>query len=160
MVLDADALNILSKHHDWLELLPKGSIITPHPGEFERLFGKCPDRYHAIAAVRALARDYDIVIMLKGAYTAIIAPDGTLHFNSTGNPGMATGGSGDVLTGIILSLLAQGFGNVDAARISAYIHGLAGDRAAEELGERALTAGDITTYLPMAWLSFEKGGLR
>ncbi|MBR6692241.1 MAG: bifunctional ADP-dependent NAD(P)H-hydrate dehydratase/NAD(P)H-hydrate epimerase, partial [Bacteroidaceae bacterium] len=93
-------------------------------------------------------------------YTAIIAPDGTLHFNSTGNPGMATGGSGDVLTGIILSLLAQGFGNVDAARISAYIHGLAGDLAAEELGERALTAGDITTYLPMAWLSFEKGGLR
>lgn len=160
LVLDADALNILSKHHDWLKLLPKGSIITPHPGEFERLFGKCPDRYHAIAAVRALARDYDIVIMLKGAYTAIIAPDGTLHFNSTGNPGMATGGSGDVLTGIILSLLAQGFGNVDAARISAYIHGLAGDLAAEELGERALTAGDITTYLPMAWLSFEKGGLR
>ena len=158
LVLDADALNILSHHHDWLSLLPKGSIITPHPGEFERLFGKYPSRYNAIEAVRAIACDKGIVILLKGAYTAIIAPDGSLYFNSTGNPGMATGGSGDVLTGIILSLLAQGYSSANAARIAAYVHGLAGDLAASEFGETALVAGDIISFLPKAWLSVEKGG--
>ena len=158
LVLDADALNILSRHHDWLSLLPKGSIITPHPGEFERLFGKYPSRYNAIEAVRAIACDKGIVILLKGAYTAIIAPDGSLYFNSTGNPGMATGGSGDVLTGIILSMLAQGYSSANAARIAAYVHGLAGDLAASEFGETALVAGDIISFLPKAWLSVEKGG--
>lgn len=158
LVIDADALNILSRHNDWLKLLPKGSIITPHPGEFERLFGKSPCRYHSIMSVRTTARDYDITILLKGAYTTIIAPDGNLYFNSTGNPGMATGGSGDVLTGIIVALLAQGHDSTEAARIAAYVHGLAGDLAAVELGERALTAGDITAYLPKAWKLLEKGG--
>jgi NAD(P)H-hydrate epimerase len=105
-----------------------------------------------------MARDYGIVIVLKGAYTTIIASDGNLYFNSTGNPGMATGGSGDVLTGILLSLLAQGYEGVDAARMAVYMHGLAGDLAVSELGETALVAGDIVNYLPKAWLSFEKGG--
>ena len=158
LVLDADALNILSRNKEWLSLLPKGSVFTPHPGEAERLFGKFADRYATICAVRGFARKYNIVILLKGAYTTVVAPDGNIYFNSTGNPGMATGGSGDVLTGIILALLAQGYEGVDAARMAAYIHGLAGDLAVAELGETALVAGDIVNYLPKAWLSFEKGG--
>lgn len=158
LVLDADALNILSRNKEWLSLLPKGSLLTPHPGEAERLFGKFADRYATIGAVREMASKYNIVILLKGAYTTVVAPDGNIYFNSTGNPGMATGGSGDVLTGIILALLAQGYEGVDAARIAAYMHGLAGDLAVSELGETALVAGDIVNYLPKAWLSFEKGG--
>lgn len=158
LVLDADALNILSRNRECLSLLPSGSVLTPHPGEFERLFGEYPSRCNAIEAARAIACDKGIVILLKGAYTTIVAPDGTLYFNSTGNPGMATGGSGDVLTGIILSLLAQGHSSVNAARIAAYVHGLAGDLAAAELGETALVAGDIISFLPKAWLSVEKGG--
>ena len=158
LVLDADALNILSRNKEWLSLLPKGSVFTPHPGEAERLFGKFADRYATIGAVREMASKYNIVILLKGAYTTVVAPDGNIYFNSTGNPGMATGGSGDVLTGIILALLAQGYEGVDAARIAAYMHGLAGDLAVSELGETALVAGDIVNYLPKAWLSFEKGG--
>lgn len=155
LVIDADALNILSRHNDWLKLLPKGSIITPHPGEFARLFGNTASRYHAIDSVRAIACDYGFTIVLKGAYTTIIAPDGNLYFNSTGNPGMATGGSGDVLTGIILSLLAQGYDSIDAARIAVYVHGLSGDLAAGVKGETALVAGDIVDYLPFAWRSLE-----
>jgi NAD(P)H-hydrate epimerase len=157
-VLDADALNILSRNKEWLSLLPKGSVFTPHPGEAERLFGKFADRYATISAVREMASKYNIVILLKGAYTTVVAPDGNIYFNSTGNPGMATGGSGDVLTGIILALLAQGYEGVDAARMAVYMHGLAGDLAVSELGETALVAGDIVNYLPKAWLSFEKGG--
>ena len=156
MVLDADALNILSRNKEWLYRLPAGSVLTPHPGEFERLFGKATSRYQAIGSVRALARDYGIVIVLKGAYTTIIAPDGNLYFNSTGNPGMATGGSGDVLTGILLSLLAQGYDSAAAARIAVYLHGLAGDMAAMDKGQTALVAGDIVGYLPSAWRLLER----
>lgn len=156
LVLDADALNILSQRDDWLYLLPKGCVLTPHPGESVRLFGKAPSRFHAIGSIRAIARDKGFTIVLKGAYTTIITPDGELHFNSTGNPGMATGGSGDVLTGIILSLLAQGYNSIDASRIAVYVHGLAGDLAAKDKGETALTAGDIVDYLPIAWRSLER----
>lgn len=156
LVLDADALNILSQHDDWRYLLPKGSVLTPHPGEAARLFGKSASRYLAITSIRAIAREHGFTIVLKGAYTTIIAPDGNLYFNSTGNPGMATGGSGDVLTGIILALLAQGYTGADAARIAVYVHGLAGDLAAVDKGETALTAGDIVDYLPHAWCSLEK----
>ena len=160
LVLDADALNILSRNKEWLRHLPQGSVLTPHPGEFERLFGKIPSRYHAISSVHALARDYGIVIVLKGAYTTVIAPDGNLYFNSTGNPGMATGGSGDVLTGIMLALLAQGYSGTDAARLAVYVHGLAGDMAAAEKGQIALVAGDIVDFLPRAWRSLEEGCVR
>ena len=157
LVLDADALNILSRNKEWLCRLPQGSVLTPHPGEFERLFGKFPGRYHAITSVRALARDYGIVIVLKGAYTTVIAPDGNLYFNTTGNPGMATGGSGDVLTGVMLALLAQEYNSTDAARLAVYVHGLAGDMAAAEKGQIALVAGDIVDFMPRAWRSLEEG---
>lgn len=160
LVLDADALNILSRNKEWLSLLPRGSVLTPHPGEFERLFAGSEERYSSIINARATALYYGIVILLKGAYTAIIANDGNIYFNSTGNPGMATGGSGDVLTGIVLALLAQGYTPVETARIAAYAHGLAGDIAAAESGETALVAGDIVNCLPKAWLSLEKGGGR
>ena len=156
LVLDADALNILSHNKEWLHRLPAGCVLTSHPGEFERLFGKDTSRYHAITSVRALARDYGIVIVLKGAYTTVIAPDCNLYFNSTGNPGMATGGSGDVLTGILLSLLAQGYDSTHAARIAVYLHGLAGDMAAMDKGQTALVAGDIVDYLPSAWRILER----
>jgi NAD(P)H-hydrate epimerase len=156
MVLDANALNIIARNPEYLRRLPQGSVLTPHPGEFARLFGKSPNSYTAISAVRALARDCGIAILLKGAYTAVIAPDGNLYFNSTGNPGMATAGSGDVLTGVILPLLAQGYNAADAARIGVYVHGLAGDCAAIEKGYTALVAGDIVDNLSVAWKNIEK----
>lgn len=156
IVLDADALNIIARNPEYLRRLPQGSVLTPHPGEFARLFGKSPNSYTAISAVRALARDCGIAILLKGAYTAVIAPDGNLYFNSTGNPGMATAGSGDVLTGVILPLLAQGYNAADAARIGVYVHGFAGDCAAIEKGYTALVAGDIVDNLSVAWKNIEK----
>ena len=156
MVLDADALNILARNPQYIHRLPAGSVLTPHPGEFARLFGKFENTNQAIDAVRSLARHSNVAILLKGAHTVVIAPDGNIYFNSTGNPGMATGGSGDVLTGVILSLLAQGYSATDAAQIAVYIHGLAGDLAAKEVGETALVAGDIVANLPKAWRTIEK----
>ena len=156
LVLDADALNILSTCDGWQSIVPKGSVLTPHPGEFERLFGKTPNRYLAITSARAIARDYGFTIVLKGAYTTIIAPDGNLYFNSTGNPGMATAGCGDVLTGVVLSLLAQGYNATVASRIAVYVHGLAGDLAAREKGYTALVAGDVVDCLPLAWKTVEE----
>ncbi len=151
VVLDADALNILANHRHALTHLPKGSILTPHPKELERLVGKCQDSYERLTKASELARTAKIHIILKGAYSAIITPHGKIFFNPTGNPGMATGGSGDVLTGIILALLAQGYTTEEAAKIGTYIHGLAGDFAQKKQGMTALIAGDIVNYLPMAW---------
>lgn len=156
MVLDADALNILSGNSEYLHRLPQRSVLTPHPGEFARLFGKITNTLSAINSVRAFVRDYNVTIVLKGAHTVVIAPDSNLYFNSTGNPGMATGGSGDVLTGVVLALLAQGITAIDAARVAVYAHGLAGDIAAECKGHRALVAGDIVECLPSAWKELDK----
>ena len=156
MVLDADALNILSCCPEYLRRLPQGSVLTPHPGEFARLFGKAANTLLAINSVRAFVRDYDVTIVLKGAHTVVIAPNDNLYFNSTGNPGLATGGSGDVLTGVVLALLAQGHNAIDAARVAVYAHGLAGDIAAACKGHRALVAGDIVECLPQAWKELEK----
>ncbi len=153
MVLDADALNILARNPGYLSRLPQGSIITPHPGEFVRLTGVGGTRLESIERAARLAKENNICVVLKGAYTVVVAPDGNLHFNTTGNPGMATGGSGDVLTGIILALLAQGYSAVAAARLGVYVHGLAGDLAAAAKGEISLVAGDIVEYLPAAFKS-------
>lgn len=151
MVIDADALNILARNSEYLYRLPAGSVLTPHPGEFARLFGDCANSYEKLQKAQSYAVASGVTVVLKGAYTVIIAPDGNLYFNSTGNPGMATGGSGDVLTGIVLSLLVQGHAAADAARYGVYIHGLAGDCAVKEKGEISLVAGDIVDCLPQAW---------
>ena len=151
MVLDADALNILGENRSYLSRLPKGSILTPHPKELERLVGKCQNSYERLERARELARQAEVHIVLKGAYTAVISPDGKCRFNTTGNPGMATGGSGDVLTGILLALLAQGYAAGDAALLGVYVHGLAGDLAADELGQTGMTSGDLVRHLPQAW---------
>lgn len=147
MVLDADALNILAMHSGLIAELPENSIITPHPGEFDRLFGKSENGLMRNMLQIEKSKEYKVIIILKGAYSSITLPDGTCYFNSTGNPGMATGGSGDVLTGIILSLLSQKLTPVDAALTGTFLHGLAGDLAAEEKGQQSLIASDIIDNL-------------
>jgi len=156
MVLDADALNIIAKSRYLLEYIPADSIITPHPGELQRLTGTAADWSDMIQKARALASDNNITVIVKGAPTITIAPDGTMYVNTTGNPGMATGGSGDVLTGIVLALLAQGYKKGQAALIAVYIHGLAGDIAARELSMTAMSSGDIVNSLLKAWSQTEK----
>lgn len=146
MVLDADALNCIAKRPSMLTLLPPKTIITPHIGEFDRLFGEHRTSEDRIKTAAETARQYNIIIVLKGHYTAVVRPTGRIYFNSSGNPGMATAGAGDVLTGIITAFLAQGYKPEYAASIGVYIHGLAGDMAAEEIGEFGLTASDIADY--------------
>jgi ADP-dependent NAD(P)H-hydrate dehydratase / NAD(P)H-hydrate epimerase len=150
-VLDADALNLLASHHELKEVLPANSVLTPHPKEFERLVGVWSDDFERLEKQVALAAELNCIIVLKGAHTSIALPDGNVYFNFTGNPGMATAGSGDVLTGIITGLMAQQYDPGDAALLGVYIHGLAGDLAAEELTEISMIAGDIIDYLPRAF---------
>lgn len=157
IVLDADALNILSDNREWLSLVPQGSILTPHPGEFDRLAGSSATSSERLEKAIAFAHKHNVYLVLKGAHTAICTPGGEVYFNLTGNPGMATGGSGDVLTGIILSMMAQGYNAFDAARIGVYLHGLAGDIASEALGREGMIAGDIVDYLPMAMRNLREG---
>jgi NAD(P)H-hydrate epimerase len=151
MVIDADGLNILSQHPEWLNKLPAETILTPHPGEFKRLVGVTQNSFDALQAQINFSKKYNCVVVLKGAHTSITDPNGSVYFNSTGNPGMATAGSGDVLTGIILGLLAQGVSSVDAAICGVYLHGLAGDVAIKEKAEAALIAGDIIENLGKAY---------
>ncbi|HZH73916.1 MAG TPA: NAD(P)H-hydrate dehydratase [Mariniphaga sp.] len=152
MVLDADALNILSIHKEWLEMLPLNTILTPHPGEFNRLTGSSVDSWQRIQLQREMAMNYKIIVVLKGAYTSVALPDGNVFFNSTGNPGMATAGSGDVLTGFILGLLAQNLSPQNAAMAGVYLHGLAGDIASGKKSEHAMVAHDIIDELGGAFL--------
>ncbi len=156
LVLDADALNILGAHRNYLRRLPKNAILTPHPTELERMVGKCQNSYDRLMKARELAENASVYIILKGAYTAIVTPEGHIFFNPTGNPGMATGGSGDVLTGLLLALLAQGYEPQKAAWLGVYVHGQAGDEAAARLGQMALTASDIVDALPGAWQAMER----
>lgn len=151
LVLDADALNLLAQNSAWWDFLPKNSILTPHPKEFERLFGKTGDGFARNDLQRRKAQKHGVFIALKGACTAIAAPDGACWFNSTGNPGMATGGAGDVLTGILTGLLAQGYPPADAARLGVFLHGLAGDLAAARYSQPGLVAGDLVEFLGAAW---------
>lgn len=151
MVIDADALNILSENPTWFAFLPQGSILTPHPKEFERIAGSWQNDFERLNLQRNLAQKHGIYIILKGANTSICFPDGQCYFNSTGNPGMATAGSGDVLTGIITGLLASGYSSGISAILGVYIHGLSGDIAAEEVGYEALIASDIIDNLGKAF---------
>ena len=158
LVLDADALNILSENKAWLKSLPENSILTPHPKEFERLFGKAKDDYAQFELLKESAVKYRAVIVLKRAYTCIASPDGSAWFNSTGNPGMATGGTGDVLTGIITGLLCQGYSPLNSALLGVYWHGLAGDLAAGAISVPCLVAGDIIRYLGIAFKKLAASG--
>jgi NAD(P)H-hydrate epimerase len=148
VILDADAINILSTHRNWLGRIPKRCILTPHLGELERLVGKCMDTYERLTKVKELAAYLQSYIIVKGAWTTIVTPEGKFYFNPTGNPGMATGGSGDVLTGMIASLVAQGATAVQAAALGVWMHGRAGDFAAERLTEYAMTPADVIEFLP------------
>lgn len=159
IVLDADALNILASHRAWMQQLPKDLIMTPHPKEFDRLAGGsgssdgCNER---LEKARELARHIGAYIILKGHYSALCQPDGTVYFNPTGNPGMATAGSGDVLTGIITGLCARGYKHDEACKLGMYLHGLAGDLAAHDLGQECMVASDIINYLPKAFKQLEQ----
>lgn len=152
LVLDADALNILSMHQDWYDLLPENTVLTPHPKEFERLVGPFTDSFIRLQLQREFSQKYKVVIILKGAFTTISFPDGRVCFNTTGNPGMATAGSGDVLTGIVLGLMAQRYSAEDAAVLAVFLHGLAADIAIKSVGQEALISGDITENLGLAFL--------
>jgi len=151
MVIDADGLNILSLNPTWLAFLPEGTILTPHPKEFERLAGKSADSYQRLTKQIEFAKDHRCIVILKGANTSVATPDGRVFFNSTGNPGMAKAGSGDALTGIILSLLSQGYKPEEAAILGVYIHGLAGDIAVEESSYESIIATDIINNISKAF---------
>ncbi|MFB6306243.1 MAG: NAD(P)H-hydrate dehydratase, partial [Flavobacteriales bacterium] len=151
MVLDADALNILAKNKTWLAFLPKGSILTPHPGEFERLAGNIKNDHDKFEKQKKLAQDNGIYIVLKGAHTSIATPDGYVFFNNTGNPGMATAGSGDALTGIICGLMAQGYNSRVSSLLGVYLHGTAGDVAAYNHGMESMTTRDLIYSLGNAF---------
>lgn len=159
LVLDADALNIISSHPEWLSLIPVNSILTPHPGEFDRLAGPSGNGYELHIKQIQLSQAFKIIIILKGAHTSITDPEGNCWFNSTGNPGMATAGTGDVLTGIVLSLLAQGYQPLRAALIGVYLHGLAGDLACQDTGVEALLSSDIINYIGKAFLTIQANEL-
>lgn len=143
LVLDADAINILGINNKWLSLLPPYTILTPHPKEFERIAGKTASGYERLQKQISFSEKFNCIVVLKGAHTCISIPDGKVFFNSTGNPGMATAGSGDALTGIILSLLSQGYPPENAAITGAYVHGLAGDIAAKKSCFESIIASDI-----------------
>jgi NAD(P)H-hydrate epimerase len=151
VILDADALNILSENKTWLAFLPPYSILTPHFKEFERLAGKCNDDFDRLEKAKDFAQRYNIVLILKGFHTLISLPDGKQFFNTTGNPGMATAGSGDILTGLLLALLAQGYNPVESALLGVYIHGMAGDFYAERHTPQSLIASDLPTFFPNAF---------
>ena len=160
LVLDADALTILRENRTWLAFLPKRTVLTPHPKEFDRLTEPSATGFERLGKARSFAIRFGIVLVLKGANTAVCSPDGTVYFNPTGNPGMAKGGSGDALTGIITGLLAQGVEPVSAAVLGVYAHGLAGDLAAEELGMDAMLPTDLIDHLPLAWRRIRGDGSR
>jgi len=151
IVIDADALNIIGKKPELLSKIPPGSILTPHPKEFERIFGKTVNTMQQVEVARMQAMRYNLYIVLKNRYTAIVSPEGECWYNLTGNPGLATAGSGDVLTGIITGLLAQGYEAGDAALMGVYLHGLAGDYAADARSQEAMIAGDIAEHLGTAF---------
>lgn len=155
MVIDADGLNILSRNQELLKMVPEASILTPHPKELERLIGTWSDDFEKIEKVRTLCREYKLILVLKGTFSMIITSE-DLYVNTSGNPGMATAGSGDVLTGILLAMLSQGYSPLAAAVLGVYLHGKAGDIAAEKLSFEGLIAGDIAQHTGAAILDLFK----
>ncbi len=152
IVIDADALNLIAEHKNWLELIPHNSILTPHPKEFERLFGKTENNFQRNDLQRNFSKKYNIYIVLKGAHTCLSTPDGKCFFNATGNAGMATAGSGDVLTGMLTSLLSQRYNSLEASILGVFLHGLAGDVAlGETISQESLIASDLIENIGRAF---------
>ena len=151
MVIDADAINILASNAFLVDNIPPFSILTPHKLELRRLIGETQNDYEELTTTKAFAEKYQLIIVIKGAYSKIVFPNGAVCVNSTGNPGMATAGSGDVLTGVISGLLAQGYTPQDATLLGVFIHGKAGDLAAQQLCQESLIASDIIRFLPDAF---------
>ena len=157
LVLDADALNLIAANN-LHKIIPRHSILTPHLKEFERLFGESNDHFARLELLRKVSEEHQVYIILKGAHTAIGTPEGECFFNQTGNPGMATAGSGDVLTGMLTGLLARGYSPIDAAIIGVWLHGAAGDLAAEQFGMESMIASDIISFIPGAYKQLERYG--
>ncbi|MBL0025398.1 MAG: NAD(P)H-hydrate dehydratase [Saprospiraceae bacterium] len=155
IVLDADALNIISEEKSLKDLIPKNSILTPHTKEFERLFGLTKNSKEMFELQLEMSIKYHLNIVLKGAFSRVTTPDGQSYINTTGNPGMATAGSGDVLTGIISGLLAQKYSPKEAAILGVYIHGLAGDKALQYQSVESMMASDIISHLGAAFKALE-----
>jgi len=155
MLIDADGLNMLSGNNELLELLPKNTVLTPHPKELERLIGKWEDDFEKIDKIESFTKKYKVIMVLKGAHSFVFSGKHT-YINNSGNPGMATAGSGDVLSGIIAGLMSQKYEPLVAAILGVYIHGLSGDICAEEMGYEALLSGDISDNLGKAFLALVK----
>lgn len=151
IVIDADALNVVSKHKEMLSRIPIGSILTPHLGEWRRLNGNWKGGYDRLMKAKAFCKEHQVFVILKGAKSAVVCPDGEIYFNSTGNSGMATAGSGDVLTGILTGLLAQGYPSKQAAILGVYLHGLAGDIALTKGSRESVIASEIIDYIGTAF---------
>lgn len=156
VVIDADALNIIGSHRGWISQLPRKSVLTPHKKELFGLISTTRNSYEELERTRELAARQQVYIVIKGAFSAVVTPEGKVYFNPTGNPGMATAGSGDVLTGIVLGLLTQQYPQEYAVRLGVYLHGLAGDLAAEDLSYEGLIASDLVDYLPKAFRALRK----
>jgi ADP-dependent NAD(P)H-hydrate dehydratase / NAD(P)H-hydrate epimerase len=156
MVVDADGLNCMALQPELIAQLCRNTVITPHPKEFDRLFGPCENDFDRMQKARNEARKNGIIIILKGHHTLLAMPDGSAFFNATGNSGMAKGGSGDALTGIITALLAQGYPPEEAALLAVYLHGRAGDQAAEVHSREAMTASDLIGCLSKVFLEMNR----
>jgi NAD(P)H-hydrate epimerase len=152
MVIDADALNIISKNKNLLQQIPPDTILTPHPKEFERLFGNAENDFERIESALQHSKKYNCIIILKGTYT-LIAKNGEGWFNTTGNAGLAKGGSGDILTGILTALLAQKYEPLDAALFGVYLHGFAADIALQKQSQESMLAADVIENLGAAFNS-------
>ena len=151
LVLDADALNLIAAH-GWVRRIPRGAVLTPHPGEFERLFGATGTHEAAVDLQREMAEKHGFYLILKTGRTTIATPEGRLYTNTTGNPGMGSGGMGDVLTGLLTGLLAQPYDTDTAIQLGVFLHGAAGDRAAGTQGQGGLLAGDVVEEIgPALW---------
>lgn len=155
LVLDADALNLLSENQDLLQFLPEKTILTPHPKELERLIGKWNDDFEKIEKTKEFSEKYNCIILIKGAHTITVYKQ-NIYINTTGNPGMATAGMGDVLSGIITSFVAQGYDPLQAAIFGVYLHGSAADIALNSLGYQSMIATDIVEHLGKAFLELFK----
>lgn len=155
LVLDADALNILAQQPELWQFVPKQSILTPHPKELSRLLGAWQNDFQKMDKVKAFAAQYQLYVLIKGANSALVTPEGVIYFNSTGNVGMATGGSGDILTGILTALIGQGYSSREALIMGVYLHGRAADIAVPSIGVYSLLPSDIISYLPAAFLELE-----